>query len=85
MFLVVEDEVAREKKEKQEKRKQEKIQKESSSSEVSSSLSDVHVQTIDLKEINSAELFVDPKISNFANITVDPIRQLCLAADKQVI
>lgn len=84
-LLVVEDEVAREKKEKQEKRKQEKQQKESSFAEVSSSLAgDSQVQTIDLKEINSAELLVDPKISNFANITVDPIRQLCLAADKQV-
>ena len=42
------------------------------------------VQTIDIKEINDAELYVDPKINAFANIAVDPIRQLCLAADKQV-
>lgn len=27
---------------------------------------------------------MDPKINNFANVTVDPIRQICLAADKQV-
>ena len=43
------------------------------------------VQTIEIKEINDAELYVDPKINAFANIAVDPIRQLCLAADKQVI
>lgn len=42
------------------------------------------VQTIELSKINEAELSVDPKINSFANIAVDPIRQLCLAADKQV-
>ena len=39
---------------------------------------------IDMNTINSAELFVDPKIAEFANVEFDPIRQLCLAADKQV-
>lgn len=37
-----------------------------------------------MNTINSAELFVDPKIAEFANVEFDPIRQLCLAADKQV-
>lgn len=42
------------------------------------------VEVIELSKINEAELSVDPKINSFANIAVDPIRQLCLAADKQV-
>ena len=42
------------------------------------------VEVIEMSKINEAELSVDPKINSFANIAVDPIRQLCLAADKQV-
>jgi len=40
--------------------------------------------SIDLSVIAAAELFVDPKIEEFANVKFDPIRQLCLAADKQL-
>lgn len=53
-----------------------------SSTEVSSS--ENQILTVDLQCISNAELFVDPKISNFVDVSIDPIRQLCLAADKQV-
>ncbi|XP_066927582.1 retinoic acid receptor RXR-alpha-B-like [Clytia hemisphaerica] len=64
------------------RKKEDKIQQVVSSSHSSSPME--AVQTIEIKEINDAELYVDPKINAFANIAVDPIRQLCLAADKQL-
>ena len=76
----------REKRNKQTKKKEKSVILEgaAASSVSSSSQSDFRVQVIDLQTINSAELYVDPKINAFANISIDPIRQLCLAADKQV-
>ena len=40
--------------------------------------------TVDLSCVVAAENKVDPKIQEFASVSVDPIRQVCLAADKQV-
>jgi len=77
--------VEREKRDKQTKKKDKSVAHEgAASASVSSSQTDSRVQVIDLETINSAELYVDPKINAFANISIDPIRQLCLAADKQV-
>jgi len=84
-LLAVKDFVEREKRDKQTKKKDKSVAHEgAASASVSSSQTDSRVQVIDLETINSAELYVDPKINAFANISIDPIRQLCLAADKQV-
>ena len=39
---------------------------------------------IPIDSVVSAEGMVDPAIQLFANTSVDPIRHVCLAADKQV-
>ena len=39
---------------------------------------------VDISLLVAAEDFVDPKIEKFANVDMDPIRHICLAADKQV-
>lgn len=78
----VELELARDKKEKLLKKKQMTTAVADSSTEVSSS--ENQILTVDLQCISNAELFVDPKISNFVDVSIDPIRQLCLAADKQL-
>lgn len=79
----VEQELLKEKSEKSIKNK--KLQKGSDNvTEVSSSLTDPNPLVVDMKLISEAELFVDPKIDTFANINVDPIRQIGLAADKQL-
>lgn len=79
------DYVEREKREKEKTKKKEDKQPQQ---QVVSSSHHNHqvdaVEVIELSKINEAELSVDPKINSFANIAVDPIRQLCLAADKQV-
>ena len=45
----------------------------------------VEMPLIPIDSIVSAESMVDPAIQMFANTSVDPIRHVCLAADKQVI
>ena len=40
--------------------------------------------TVPLESIVSAELLVEPDIQTFANAVTDPIRHVCMAADKQV-
>lgn len=52
--------------------------------EVSSSLLEPSPNVVDISVISNAEIFVDPKIDAFANVNIDPIRQIGLAADKQV-
>ena len=44
----------------------------------------VEMPLIPIDSIVSAESMVDPAIQMFANTSVDPIRHVCLAADKQV-
>ena len=44
----------------------------------------VEMPLIPVDSIVSAESMVDPAIQMFANTSVDPIRHVCLAADKQV-
>ena len=44
----------------------------------------VEMPLIPIDLVVSAESMVEPSIQLFANTSVDPIRHVCLAADKQV-
>lgn len=84
-LLAVQDEAL--KKEKKETGKR-KVSSGSSStskgSPVEVTSSRVEMPLIPIDSIISAESMVDPAIPVFANTSVDPIRHVCLAADKQV-
>lgn len=85
LFVAVQDEVLKKEKKETGKRKTPSgVASTPKGSPVEVTSSRVEMPLIPIDSIVSAESMVDPAIQMFANTSVDPIRHVCLAADKQV-
>ena len=82
VVVAVQDETLKKERKETSKRKMTSNSSKGSPVEVSSSRSEM--PTIPIESVVSAETMVEPAISMYASASFDPIRHVCLAADKQV-